>query len=182
MAAFSAGVVLYSYGSGSVALNQGDPEPSPTAQAAAEICTDSKLVNQIWVDSTPQSAWEPYQMYLFSQKGQRLGIHVSAESAFKQTVEIFEFKNNEPQELRFHFPHDGQKSSSGYAIEELKTPEGMFTTKLTIYADPKNSGKEKVYYTGPKLSVPGSSAAQASLPDAMDSNVKMLRSKWEELR
>lgn len=107
-----------------------------------------ELNDTLWLDKYPEMMHDKWNGYIFSSDN--VGLNIQAESAFKLTLEVFEFqikKNN----LRWHFPHDGKKADTKYTIERLKKPTKHFDRQLTIENDPKNGGATKVYFTGPEF-------------------------------
>lgn len=106
------------------------------------------LYDVIWIDSYPEVSSDTWNGYLFSSDN--VGISVQAASAYKLTLEVFEFKASGAS-LGFHFPHDSRRVSSNYSIEKLKKPTKHFDTQLTLTADPQKGGKNSVYFTGPEF-------------------------------
>ncbi|MGE0491780.1 MAG: hypothetical protein AB7S38_21390 [Vulcanimicrobiota bacterium] len=110
--------------------------------------TNKDLYDSIWIDKYPEMSHETWKAYMFTSDN--VGLNVDAASAFKITLEIFEFKAS-AKDIRFHFPHDGRKGNSKYTVEKLKKPNKHFDTQLTLEADPQNGGAKKVYFTGPEF-------------------------------
>ena len=107
---------------------------------------NNQLKETLWLDKVPEVMHDSWQGYLFT--ADNVGLAVQAESAFKVTLEIFEFQVRKSN-IRWHFPHDGAKANTKFTIEKLKKPTEHFDHKLTIENDPKNGGQTKVYFTGP---------------------------------
>ena len=107
-----------------------------------------ELLETLWLDRVPEMMHDSWNGYLFTSDN--VGLNVQAASAFKITLEIFEFQLRK-NDIRWHFPHDGNKSNTKYTIEKLKKPTKHFDRQLTIENDPKNGGKTKVYFTGPEF-------------------------------
>lgn len=106
------------------------------------------LYDVIWIDSYPEVTSDTWNGYLFSSDN--VGISVQAASAYKLTLEVFEFKATGAA-LSFHFPHDSRRSTSNFTIEKMKKPTKHFDTQLTLAADPQKQGKNSVYFTGPEF-------------------------------
>ncbi len=126
---------------------------------SAEVTPANKdLYDTIWIDKYPEMSQDTWNAYMFTSDN--VGLNIDAASAFKITIELFEFKAS-GRDIRFHFPHDGRKANSKYALEKLKKPTKHFDTKLTIETDPQNGGQKHVYFTGPEF------RSAATLPDAV---------------
>lgn len=108
----------------------------------------SEILETLWLDRVPEMMHDSWKGYLFT--ADNVGLSVTAESAFKITLEIFEFQLKK-NTIRWHFPHDGSKSNTKYTIEKLKKPTKHFDRQLTIENDPKNGGQKSVYFTGPEF-------------------------------
>lgn len=108
----------------------------------------SEILETLWLDRVPEMMHDNWKGYLFT--ADNVGLNITAESAFKITLEIFEFQLKK-NTIRWHFPHDGSKSSTKYTIEKLKKPTKHFDRQLTIENDPKNGGQKTVYFTGPEF-------------------------------
>ncbi len=122
-------------------------EIGPSQNPQSEIA-NKDLYDVIWIDSYPEVSSDTWNGYLFSSDN--VGISVQAASAYKLTLEVFEFKASGAS-LNFHFPHDSRRSSSNYTIEKMKKPTKHFDTQLTLAADPQKGGKNSVYFTGPEF-------------------------------
>lgn len=110
------------------------------------VAQNNQLKETLWLDKVPEVMHDQWQGYLFTPDN--VGLAIQAESAFKVTLEIFEFQVRKSN-IRWHFPHDGAKANTKFTIEKLKKPTEHFDHKLTIENDPKNGGETKVYFTGP---------------------------------
>ncbi|MEW6281526.1 MAG: hypothetical protein AB1758_23150 [Candidatus Eremiobacterota bacterium] len=106
------------------------------------------LLDVIWIDSYPEVTSDTWNAYLYSSDN--VGIFIHAHSAYKLTLELFEFKAGDSA-ISFHFPHDGRRGKSNFSIEKMKKPTKHFDTQLTLAADPQNQGKNTVYFTGPEF-------------------------------
>ena len=106
----------------------------------------SELFETLWLDRVPEMMHDSWNGYLFTTDN--VGLNIQAASSFKITIEIFEFQLKK-NTLKWHFPHDGSKTKTKISIEKLKKPTKHFDKQLTIENDPKNGGKDKVYFTGP---------------------------------
>ena len=104
------------------------------------------LYEVIWIDKYPEMTQDTWNGYMFTNDN--VGLSVDAHSAYKITLEVFEFKASRDK-LRFHFPHDSRRANSKYSIEKLRKPTKHFDTKLTLSSDPQAGGESKVYFTGP---------------------------------
>lgn len=107
-----------------------------------------EIHDTLWLDRVPEMMHDSWQGYLFTPDN--VGLSVQADSAFKITIEIFEFQLRKGS-IRWHFPHDGKKAETKFTIEKLKKPTKHFDRQLTIENDPKNGGQTKVYFTGPEF-------------------------------
>ncbi|MCE7875277.1 hypothetical protein DYH09_33610 [bacterium CPR1] len=107
-----------------------------------------ELLDVLWIDSYPEVTSDTWNAYIFSSDN--VGISIQAASAYKLTLELFEFKPSNTA-LSFHFPHDARRSTSNYAIEKMKKPTKHFDTQLSLSADPQKQGKSSVYFTGPEF-------------------------------
>ncbi len=105
-----------------------------------------ELYEVIWIDKYPEMTQDKWNAYMFTNDN--VGLTIEAHSAYKITLEIFEFKASRDK-LRFHFPHDARRADSKYSIEKLKKPTKHFDTKLTLASDPRFNGETRVYFTGP---------------------------------
>ncbi|MBI3928329.1 MAG: hypothetical protein HY319_22485 [Armatimonadetes bacterium] len=135
MIAISVAVIAY----GTLQVEPADEAPAPLQH---------ELFDVLWLDKYPEMSHEKWKAYFFSSDN--VGISIDAQSAFKLTLELFEFKA-ESKKIRFHFPHDGRKAQCGYTIEKLKKPTRHFDTKLIVENDPQNAGQTKEYFTGPEF-------------------------------
>lgn len=132
-----------------VGLNQpqSSPQPAtPTAQTASEIENAKELYDVLWIDRYPEMASDTFKGYTFTSDN--VGIAMDFHSAYKLTLELFEFKATNSA-ITFHFPHDGRRANNNYKIEKLKKPTKHFDISLTVDNDPTNAGKTTVYYSGP---------------------------------
>ena len=120
-------------------MQPADPKVAPTA---------SELFDILWMDKYPEVQHDTWKAYLFTSDN--IGVSVDALSAFKLTLEVFEFKADKAR-LTFHFPHDGRRANCAYKIEKLKKPTRHFDTQLTIENDPQIGGQTHVYFTGPEF-------------------------------
>lgn len=119
--------------------------------APAEIESQARVENKdlydvMWIDKYPQLQTDQWKAYMYTSDN--IGLSFDAHSAFKITIELFEFKADKTK-LTFHFPHDARKAACGYKIEKMKKPTKQFDTQLTVENDPQNAGVTHVYYTGP---------------------------------
>lgn len=105
-----------------------------------------ELYEVIWIDKYPEMTQDKWNAYMFTNDN--VGLSIDAHSAYKITLEIFEFKASKDK-LRFHFPHDSRRGNSKFTIEKLKKPTKHFDTKLTLGTDPQQNGETRVYFTGP---------------------------------
>lgn len=105
-----------------------------------------ELYDVIWIDKYPEMTNDTWNAYMFT--ADNVGLSIDAHSAYKITLEVFEFKATKDK-LKFHFPHDSRRSDSKYSIERLKKPTKHFDTKLTVTADPQQGGQSYEYFTGP---------------------------------
>lgn len=121
--------------------------PSTSAEQQPEILAH-EIHDTLWLDRVPEMMHDSWQGYIFTTDN--VGLAIQAESAFKLTLEIFEFQLRKGS-LRWHFPHDGKKAETKFTIERLKKPTKHFDRQLTIENDPKNGGQTKVYFTGPEF-------------------------------
>lgn len=108
----------------------------------------SELLETLWLDRVPEMMHDSWKGYLFT--ADNVGLNIQADSAFKITLEIFEFQIKKDT-VRWHFPHDGSKSSTKFTVEKLKKPTKHFDRQLTIEKDPKNGGQKTIYFTGPEF-------------------------------
>lgn len=131
-----ASLLIVGYG-----LTHPSSDVSPKMSAAA-----NNLNDVLWIDKYPQVQHDTWKAYTFTSDN--IGINIDAHSAFKLTLEIFEFKADKSK-ITLHFPHDGLRASCTYKIEKLKKPTKHFDTQLTIDNDPKAGGQTHIYYTGP---------------------------------
>lgn len=106
------------------------------------------LYDVFWLDNYPEVSSDTWNGYLYTSDN--VGINVQAASAYKLTLEVFEFKISGGS-LGFHFPHDSRRSTSNFTIEKLKKPTKHFDTQLTLATDPQKGGKNGVYFTGPEF-------------------------------
>lgn len=139
LAITSLAIVTYGLSTATEKETASSPDLSPQA---------SELLETLWLDRVPEMMHDSWQGYLFTPDN--VGLSIKAESAFKLTLEIFEFQLRK-NTIRWHFPHDGTKTQTQYTIEKLKKPTKHFDRQLTIENDPKNDGKTKVYFTGPEF-------------------------------
>lgn len=156
MAMVAASAALVIYGTTQERLAPTPPSaPAPTSQIVP-------LHDQLWLDSIPENSWDSFQMYVFLKKGHKVGLHVQAHSTFKQTLEVFEYKDKAGGDLFFYFPHDQRKAQTKYSIIPLREPQGPFTCKLRLEQDPQNGGQPHIFYSGPELILKG--VQEAPLP------------------
>lgn len=138
------------------------PEARQEAQPEATMAPSAEagLSECLWLDRLPEDAYEPFQIYYFTEEGGRIGLNAKAESAFKILLEIFEFIDlSDKGTIQFYFPHDRRKPASAYKIEKMSKPTAYFDTQLTLEKDPQNGGKRVVYYTGPEFRPESTGAA-----------------------
>jgi hypothetical protein len=121
-----------------------------------------EIHDTLWLDRVPEMMHDSWNGYIFTPDN--VGLAIQAESAFKLTLEIFEFQLRKGS-IRWHFPHDGKKAETKFTIEKLKKPTKHFDRQLTIENDPKNGGQTKVYYTGPEFA--NADAIERMAPGAM---------------
>ena len=117
-----------------------------TSEKVGPMAND--LLDVLWMDKYPEMQHDTWKAYLFTSDN--VGVNIDAHSAFKLTLEIFEFKGDKAK-LTFHFPHDGRRAASAYKIEKLKKPTKHFDTQLTVESDPQAGGQAHIYYTGPEF-------------------------------
>lgn len=123
--------------------------PGESTTACKDVAPLAHELNDtLWLDKYPEMMHDKWSGYIFSSDN--VGLNIHAESAFKLTLEIFEFQIRKSN-LRWHFPHDGKKADTKFTIERLKKPTKHFDRQLTIENDPKNGGATKVYFTGPEF-------------------------------
>lgn len=137
-----ASVAVVTYGIGNLDCG------SRTATATDVEISAHEIHDTLWLDRVPEMMHDSWQGYLFTPDN--VGLSVQADSAFKITIEIFEFQLRKAS-IRWHFPHDGKKAETKFTIEKLKKPTKHFDRQLTIENDPKNGGQTKVYFTGPEF-------------------------------
>lgn len=118
---------------------------STAVESSARI-ENKELYEVMWIDKYPQLQTDQWKAYMYTKDN--IGISFDAHSAFKLTLELFEFRADNSA-ITFHFPHDARKARCGYKIEKLKKPTKHFDTQLTVENDPQNGGQTHVYYTGP---------------------------------
>lgn len=116
------------------------------AEEAAPL--NRELYDALWIDRYPEMAHDKWKAYLFT--ADNVGLSIDAASAFKLTLEVFEFKADK-KSITYHFPHDSRRARCNYSIEKLKKPTSHFDTQLTVENDPQNGGQTKVYFTGPEF-------------------------------
>lgn len=139
-----ASLAVVTYGIG----NLDNASTDPAVEATQVEIQAHEIHEFLWIDKVPEMMHDSWHGLIFTPDN--VGISVDAESAFKLTLEIFEFQIKKST-LRWHFPHDGRKSDSKFTIEKLKKPTKHFDRQLTIENDPTNGGKTKVYFTGPEF-------------------------------
>ena len=127
------------------------PEISGGAQAPAAVDTVDALAAKdlydvLWLDKYPEMASDKFKAYSFTSDN--VGITMDFHSAYKLTLELFEFKATNTN-ISYHFPHSGTKANVTYKVEKLKKPTKRFDTQLTVDNDPANGGKTSIYFTGP---------------------------------
>lgn len=123
--------------------------PAPEAPTALVETQNSKeLYDVLWLDRYPEMASDTFKAYSFTSDN--VGIAMDFHSAYKLTLELFEFKANNTQ-ITFHFPHDNRRASVAYKIEKLKKPTKYFDISLTVENDPANAGKTTTYFSGPQF-------------------------------
>ncbi len=124
--------------------------PSPTQAPAAEVETlaAKDLYDVLWLDKYPEMASDKFHAYSFTSDN--VGIAMDFHSAYKLTLELFEFKASNTN-ITYHFPHSGTRANVTYKVEKLKKPTKHFDTQLTIDNDPANGGKTSIYFTGPNF-------------------------------
>lgn len=119
-----------------------------TTVSAVENQNTKELYDVLWLDRYPEMASDTFKAYSFTSDN--IGLALDFHSAFKMTMELFEFKATNSQ-ITFHFPHDGRKAQVSYKIEKLKKPTKHFDIQLTVDNDPANQGKTTTYYSGPNF-------------------------------
>ena len=118
-------------------------------QHTSEPGTQTKeLYDVLWLDQYPEMQHDKWKAYLFTSDN--VGLNIDAASAFKLTLEIFEFKAQNGK-LSYHFPHDGRRATCGFRIEKMKKPTRHFDTQLILDADPQSGSQPKTYFTGPEF-------------------------------
>ncbi len=123
-------------------------QTSTPATAAVETQNSRELLDVLWLDRYPEMASDTFKAYSFTSDN--VGIAMDFHSAYKLTLELFEFKASSSH-LTFHFPHDSRKAKVSYKIEKLKKPTKHFDISLTVENDPANQGKTTTYYSGPNF-------------------------------
>ena len=141
--------------------NLGEPSTPPAEATDVEISAH-EIHDTLWLDRVPEMMHDSWNGYIFTPDN--VGLAIQADSAFRLTLEIFEFQLRKGQ-IRWHFPHDGKKAETKFTIEKLKKPTKHFDRQLTIENDPKNDGKTKVYFTGPEFA--NAEAIERLAPGAM---------------
>lgn len=121
-------------------------DQAPTAVVETQAAKD--IYDQLWLDKYPEMQSDTFRAYNFTSDN--IGIAFDFHSAFKVTLELFEFKASNTQ-IQYHFPHDGRKAKVNYKVEKLKKPTKHFDVSLTIENDPANNGQTTVYYSGPNF-------------------------------
>jgi hypothetical protein len=125
------------------------PVSNPTAPSSqVEVQNNKELYDVLWLDRYPEMASDTFHAYSFTSDN--IGLTMDFHSAYKLTLELFEFKANNSQ-ITFHFPHDARRAKVNYKIEKLKKPTRHFDVSLTVENDPFNSGATKTYYSGPNF-------------------------------
>lgn len=124
------------------------PAPAPVAESAVAAPMASDLYDILWIDKYPTDPTDTWKAYLYTSDN--IGLSVDAFSAFKLTLEVFEFKADKTR-IGFHFPHDKRRAQCAYKIEKMKKPNKHFDTQLTVENDPQFNGVTHVYYTGPEF-------------------------------
>lgn len=152
-----ASLAFVSYGIGTI----GQPSETPSGASEVDVMAH-EIHDTLWLDRVPEMMHDPWQGYIFTPDN--VGLSVQAESAFKLTLEIFEFQLRKGT-IRWHFPHDGKKAETKFTIEKLKKPTKHFDRQLTIENDPKNGGQTKVYFTGPEFA--SAETIESMAPGAM---------------
>ena len=138
-----ASLAVITYGIGNI----GETSEVPCGATEVDVMAH-EIHDTLGLDRVPEMMHDSWNGYIFTPDN--VGLAVQAESAFKLTLEIFEFQLRKSN-IRWHFPHDGKKADTKYTIEKLKKPTKHFDRQLTIENDPKNGGKDKVYFTGPEF-------------------------------
>ena len=132
-----------------IAAPSSGPQPASDQQVSqANVNNNPALFDVLWIDRYPEVQHDTWKAYLYTSDN--VGISVDAQSAFKLTIEVFEFKADAAR-LTFHFPHDGRKAGCAYTIEKLKKPTKHFDIQLTVQNDPQNAGVTKSYFSGPEF-------------------------------
>lgn len=132
-----------------IGLSQPQPPNEQQAPAAAVDTLAAKdLYDVLWLDKYPEMANDKFHAYSFTSDN--IGLTFDFHSAYKVTLEIFEFKANNTN-IQYHFPHSSTRANVTYKVEKLKKPTKHFDTQLTIDNDPANGGKTTVYFTGPNF-------------------------------
>lgn len=121
-------------------------DQAPTALVETQAAKD--LYDVLWLDKYPEMQSDTFKAYSFTSDN--VGITMDFHSAFKLTLELFEFKASNTH-ITYHFPHDGRRANVSYKIEKLKKPTKHFDASLTIENDPANAGQTTVYFTGPNF-------------------------------
>ena len=133
----------------------GISQPQISVDPQATVATDTvdalaakDLYDVLWLDHYPEMASDKFKAYSFTSDN--VGITMDFHSAYKLTLELFEFKAGNT-DLTYHFPHSGTRAKVTYKVEKLKKPTKHFDTQLTIDNDPANQGKTTIYFTGPNF-------------------------------
>lgn len=125
------------------------PDEQPQAPAVAvEDQAAKDIYDVLWLDKYPETSTDQFKAYSFTSDN--VGLTMDFHSAYKLTLELFEFKASNT-EIQYNFPHSGTRAKVPYKVEKLKKPTKYFDTQLTIDNDPANGGKTKVYFTGPSF-------------------------------
>lgn len=124
------------------------PEKPALSQSEVKPVNTRELLDVLWLDRYPEMASDTFKAYTFT--ADNVGIAMDFHSAYKLTLELFEFKANNSN-ITFHFPHDGRRGTNGYKIEKMKKPTKHFDIQLTLENDPSNGGKTTVYFSGPSF-------------------------------
>lgn len=129
-------------------LSRPQPPASNPPAAQVETLASKELYDVLWLDKYPEMQNDQFKAYSFTSDN--IGIAFDFHSAFKVTLELFEFKASNTQ-LTFHFPHDNRRAQVNYKIEKLKKPTKHFDISLTVENDPANQGKTTTYFSGPNF-------------------------------
>lgn len=112
---------------------------SATSTALDPAAARQALIDRNWVSVWPTGRDEQLQVFRFVP-GMGGGVFQDR-TIFRGSFELFQFEAS-GDEIRFVFPHDGQRVRTPYRIEEIDGPD-PFTHRLTLETTPRGPA---VYY------------------------------------